>query len=217
MTASDAFSEYYAELLQGTYDGVDRVVLNAFFPLGQTGGGLRAWWRYLRGDDSTLDDEHLRDMAGTFSRRLQAFCAKQGIPVIEAQAHDRKHELAQPYLPANAKSCGLFLVIKSTAPAPIWEVKRNGEGRITEIRHRKNWPYLCQAFLLSSDRSGVGSRHDQDVQLSAVWRAGDLERSPMGGAPGTAPARRRGQGRQLLYRRQRLCGDLSSGDRVERR
>jgi hypothetical protein len=74
MTASDAFSEYYAELLQGTYDCADRVVLNAFFPLGQTGGELRAWWRYLRGDDAMLDDEHLREMAGTFSRRLQA-CA----------------------------------------------------------------------------------------------------------------------------------------------
>ena len=43
MSASDAFSEYNAELLQGTYDGADRVVLNAYFPLGQTGGGLRAW------------------------------------------------------------------------------------------------------------------------------------------------------------------------------
>jgi hypothetical protein len=91
MIASDDFSAYYAELLEGTYDCTDRIVLNAFFPLGQTGGGLRAWWRYLRGDDSTLDDDHLREMAGTFSRRLQAFCAKQGIPVIEAQARDRKN------------------------------------------------------------------------------------------------------------------------------
>jgi len=152
MTASDDFSAYYAELLQGTYDCADRIVLNAFFPLGQTGGGLRAWWRYLRGDDSTLDDDHLRDMAGTFSRRLQAFCAKQGIPVIEAQARDRKYELAQPYRPANPKFCGMFLVIKSNAPAPIWEVKRNGEGRITEIRHRKSWPYVRHFFFHLIDR-----------------------------------------------------------------
>jgi hypothetical protein len=71
MTTSDAFSEYYAELLQGIYDCANRIVLNAFFPLGQSEGGLRAWWRCLRGDDSTLDDEHLREMAGTFSRRLR--------------------------------------------------------------------------------------------------------------------------------------------------
>src|SRR5215471_18465813 len=133
MTASDAFSKYYAELLQGSYDCVDRVVLNAYFPLAQSGGGVRTWWRCLRGDDLTLDDEHLREMAGTFSRRLHAFCAKQRIPLFEAHARDRKHQLAQPYLPSNPKFYGLFLVIKSNAPAPIWQVKRNREGRITEV------------------------------------------------------------------------------------
>jgi hypothetical protein len=68
MIACDDFSQYYAELLEDTYDCVDRVVLNAFYPLGQTGGGMRTWWRCLRGDDSSLDDAHLRDMAGSFSR-----------------------------------------------------------------------------------------------------------------------------------------------------
>ena len=62
MAASDEFSEYYTELIQGTYDCVDRIVLNAFFPVGQTAGGVRSWWRWLHGDDLTLDDEHLREM-----------------------------------------------------------------------------------------------------------------------------------------------------------
>jgi hypothetical protein len=152
MTGSDAFSEYYAELLQGTYDCVDRIVLNAFFPFGQTGGGVRTWWRWLHGDDLTLDNEHLREMAGTFSRRLHAFCAKQRIPLIEAQARDRKHQLAQLHLPTDPKFCGLFLVIKSNAPAPIWEVKRNGAGQITEIRHRKSWPYVRHFYFHLIDR-----------------------------------------------------------------
>ena len=152
MTASDAFSEYYAELLQGTYDCVDRIVRNAFFPVGQTAGGIRTWWRFLRGDDLSLDDEHLREMAGTFSRRLQAFCAKHGIPLIEAQARDRKHELAQPYLPNDPNFSGLFLVIKGNAPAPIWEVKRNGNGQIIEIRHRKSWPYVRHFYFHLIDR-----------------------------------------------------------------
>ena len=81
MNTPDDFSQYYSELLEGTYDCVDRIVLNAFFPMGQTGGGMRSWWRQLHGDDSQLDDKHLRDMAGTFSRRLNAFCGKQGIPI----------------------------------------------------------------------------------------------------------------------------------------
>jgi hypothetical protein len=147
MTASDDFSQYYAELLQGTYDCVDRIVLNAFYPLGQTGGGVRTWWRCLRGDDSNLDDEHLREMAGSFSRRLHAFCMKQAIPIIEAKVGERKHELAQPYLPNDPQFCGLFLVIKGNAPAPVWEVKRNAEGRITEIRHRKSWPFVRHFYF----------------------------------------------------------------------
>jgi hypothetical protein len=154
MTAPDAFSDDYAELLQGSYDCVDRIVLNAFYPLGQTGGGLRAWWRSLPGDDSSLDDDHRRDMAGTFSRRLHGFCAQQRIALIEAQAGDRKQELAQPDLPNDPKFCGLFLVIKSNAPAAVGEVKRNGEGRITAIRHRNSWPDVRHFFFHLIDREG---------------------------------------------------------------
>lgn len=82
MNASDNFSAYYAELLEGRYDCVDRMVLNACYPMGQTGGGLRCWWRELFGNDSNLDDKHLAEMAGTFSRRLSAYCKKHEIPLI---------------------------------------------------------------------------------------------------------------------------------------
>ena len=45
-----------------------------------------------------------------------------------------------------------FLVIKSNAPAPIWEVKRNGQSRISEIRHRKSWPYVRHFYFHLIDR-----------------------------------------------------------------
>ena len=41
----DQLSTLYSGLLEGSYDCVDRVVLNAYFGMGQTGGGLRTWWR----------------------------------------------------------------------------------------------------------------------------------------------------------------------------
>jgi hypothetical protein len=104
MNPPDELSRYYAELLEGTYDCVDRVVLNAYFPMGQTGGGLRTWWRQLRGSDAELDDAHLRDLAGSFSRRVTAYCSRHGIPLIEAQAGERKHELAEPHVPRDPKS-----------------------------------------------------------------------------------------------------------------
>ncbi len=142
MNTPDEFSTYYADLLEGSYDCVDRIVLNAYFPLGHSGGGLRSWWRLLRGSDDDLDDSHLRDLAGTFSRRLRAFCSKSKIEIIEAQAGERKHELAAPHLPTDPKFRGLFLVIAGSARAPVWEVTRTAAGRIVEVRHRKKWPFV---------------------------------------------------------------------------
>src|ERR1700757_4481748 len=152
MNTPDDFSQYHAELLNGIYDCVDRIVLNAFCPWGQTGGGMRSGWRSLHRDDSQLDDKHLREMAGTFSRRLHAFCAKQGIPIIEARSGERKHELAEPHVPKDPTFRGLFLVITGNAPAPTWEVKRNSDGRITEVRHRKNWPLVKHYYFHIMDR-----------------------------------------------------------------
>lgn len=147
MKATDEFSSYYAELLEGRYDCVDRMVLNAYFSMGQTGGGLRFWWRQLYGDDSKLDDKHLMEMAGTLSRRVSAHCKKHNIPLIEAQTGERKHEMAEEYLPKNPEFQGLFLVITGRAPAPIWEVMRNAKGQIIEVRHRKKWPHVKHYFF----------------------------------------------------------------------
>jgi hypothetical protein len=47
MKQPDEFSEYYADLLEGRYDCVDRIVLTGYFPLGQQGSGFRYWWRKL--------------------------------------------------------------------------------------------------------------------------------------------------------------------------
>lgn len=152
MNPPDELSAYYAELLEGTYDCVDRIVLNAYFPLGQTGGGLRTWWRRLRGTDADLDNEHLRDLAGTFSRRVRAYCQAEGIPLVEAQVGERKHQLAEPHLPKDPQFRGLFLVITGNAPAPVWEVKHNPQGQIIEIQHRRQWPFVKHYYFHLMDR-----------------------------------------------------------------
>ena len=151
MNAPDELSSYYAQLLEGTCDCVDRIVLNAYFPMGQSGGGLRAWWRLLHGDDRQLDNDHLRQMAGTFSRRLSAYCAQHKIPLIEALAGQRKHELAEAHLPQDAKFRGLFLVITGKAPAPIREVKRNAQNQIIEVQHRRQWPRVKHYYFHLQD------------------------------------------------------------------
>ena len=71
MQLQDDFTLYHKDLLDGHYDCVDRIVLNGYFPLGQQGGGFRTWWRMLNGSDDGLDQKHLQNMAGRFSRRLR--------------------------------------------------------------------------------------------------------------------------------------------------
>src|ERR1022692_5003474 len=91
MIANDSFSQYYGELLDGTYDCVDRIVLNAYFPLGCSPGGFRVWWRLLYGADDNLDDTHLMRLAGRFGRRVYGWAKKNKVPVIKCTGKERPH------------------------------------------------------------------------------------------------------------------------------
>ena len=48
MFTDDLLSSAYADLLDGQYDCVDRIILNAYFPLACSPGGFRTWWRASR-------------------------------------------------------------------------------------------------------------------------------------------------------------------------
>jgi hypothetical protein len=130
MKMADAFSTRYQDLLAGTYDCVDRIVLNAYFPLAQSPGGFRHWWRTLCGGDDTLDDTHVMRFAGHFSRRVQAFAKKSGIPLIFCDRGERKHEVAEPHVPSDPAFRGVFCILVGRAPAPVRKVKRFGKGGI---------------------------------------------------------------------------------------
>ena len=102
---TDGLSTLYRDLLGGSYDCVDRVVLNAYFPLGGSPGGFRTWWRALYGTDDNLDNAHLIRMAGRFSRRIYGWAAKHKIPVTKCSANERPHEaLEEPQGAENASS-----------------------------------------------------------------------------------------------------------------
>lgn len=60
MPMLDSFTDYYSSYLDATYDCVDRIVLNAYFPMGCSPPAFRTWWRQLKGSDEHLDNEHLK-------------------------------------------------------------------------------------------------------------------------------------------------------------
>jgi hypothetical protein len=146
MNISDEFTAYHQELLEGTYDCVDRIVVNAYYPLGQRAGGFRTWWRQLTGPDETLDRAHLERMAGRFKRRLQTYAEKHKIPFIHCEMGERKHEKADEYLPSQPDFKGLFVIFVGRAPAPVWEVDRSPKGVIHLFR-KKKWPYVNHYYF----------------------------------------------------------------------
>jgi hypothetical protein len=119
---ADRLTHQYQDLLEGTYDCVDRIVLNAYFRPGHSGGGFRVWWRRLTGSDVSLDNAHLMRLAGRFSRRVRAYAKAKGIPVIDCAVDERKHELAEQHVTTTTVTEGVFLILVGRAQAPVWDV-----------------------------------------------------------------------------------------------
>ena len=139
---ADDFSGRYGDLLTGSYDCVDRVVLNAFFPMGHNPGGFRCWWRRLHdGSDDQLDDTHLMRMAGRFARRVKAWGAANGVPVIFCKAGERKHLIAEDYRDTHSVGPGVFLILVAKAPATVWKVTRSARGVITSLEKKREYIY----------------------------------------------------------------------------
>jgi hypothetical protein len=138
---ADDFSARYGDLINGSYDCVDRVVLNAWFPMGVNPGGFRTWWRRLHGGDDQLDNTHLMRMAGRFARRVKAWAAANGVPVIFCKAGERKHLIAEQYLETHVITTGVFLILAAKAPAAVWKVHRSARGVITNLEKKREYVY----------------------------------------------------------------------------
>lgn len=138
----DQFSEHYQDLIEDSYDCVDRIVLNAYFAKAQGPGGMRVWWRDLYGSDENLDTNHLMRMAGRFSRRVRAWGKAKGIPVVDCAPKEKKFETAATYLAKHDGKPGVFLVLVAKAKAPVWEVLQSKSGTIIDIHRKKPMPFV---------------------------------------------------------------------------
>jgi len=141
MLLADEFSSYIAELLQGSYDCVDRIALRAYFRPGCTSGGFLIWWnRLFPGKVPT--QESLRSMAGDFARRVKAFSQKHKIPLQYCEIGDRhKYQKAEKVRPNDPDFQGIFLILVARAPAPVWEVKKSRRGKLL-LRRARSWPLV---------------------------------------------------------------------------
>jgi hypothetical protein len=123
---SESLTNRYAGLLQGSYDCVDRVMLNGYFGLAHSAGGFRLWWKQLTGGKEPLDRNHLMRMAGHFSRRLRAHAQAHRIPMVYCQPGTNQHQLAEEYRAKTSISQGVFVILVGRSPAPVWDASWSG-------------------------------------------------------------------------------------------
>jgi hypothetical protein len=148
-------------------------VLNAWFPMGVNPGGLRTWWRRLHGgSDDQLDNTHLMRMAGRFARRVKAWAAANGVPLVFCTAGQRKHLIAEEYLETHVVSPGVFLILAAKAPASVWKVRRSARGVITNTEEKREYVYHYSFHIMDpalrvrrGRRAGRGHRVHQGGEL----------------------------------------------------
>ena len=87
----------------------------------------------MYGNDDNLDKTNLMRLAGRFSRRLQSYAEAHQIPFIRSSSDERKHLVAQQYLPQDPQFIGLFLVLVSRASGLVWDVSHTPDGRIGHL------------------------------------------------------------------------------------
>jgi hypothetical protein len=131
----------YSNLLTGSYDCVDRIVLNAYFSLGHSPGGFRTWWRRWHDDgDDSLDNARLMRLAGRFARRVRTWAAVNAVPVIDCKAGERKHLIAEQHLREHPGiGPGVFMILVARAPATTWDVQRSRGGVIRNLAKKASY------------------------------------------------------------------------------
>jgi len=153
MRYKDKITEHYQEVIEGTYDCIDRLVLNAYYPQLLIPGGFRNWYRDLKGSDKDLDNAALMRMAGRFGRRVKAYCESEKIPLTFFKPGERKHEAAELLIPKEPSFSGIFAVFVSRAMGLLWDIKRFKMGGW--ISARKKHVHLLTTFrFISLIKSG---------------------------------------------------------------
>lgn len=154
----DKLSSRYQDFLDGSYECIDRIVLNAYFQFGQRPAGFRTWWRQLEGSDEKLDKAHLMRMAGRLARRLRAHAKAHQIPVVDCAPEERKHTLAEQYLPRDPSFTGIFVILVGRAPAPVWDVQRSKNGKIVNLERKIQYVNHYYFHILDPDWGHVTVR-----------------------------------------------------------
>ena len=169
MRTPDELSTYVADLLEGTYDCVDRITLRGYYPLGQTSGGLLTWWNQLF-SNTPLTEERLRKLAGDFGRRVDGYASKHKIPLRYFASRGERQ--ARPSGKASSRGSEVsrgvcHLCVQSVGAGLASQKQQGGQSGPAPAQELA----VGQSLPFSHCRPRVGTCDDPDERPSAVWLA----------------------------------------------
>ena len=137
---------------------MDRIVPNAYYPLGGLSGGFRTGWRRLIGGsdaegDAVLDNTHLMRLAGRFAWWVRAWAADNAVPVIDCTAGERKHLIAEETR-ARIRWDRACHDPGRQGPATVWDVRRSADGTVIGGLARKRTFVNHYSFHIMDSRWG---------------------------------------------------------------
>jgi hypothetical protein len=146
------FVETYRNILDGVYLCFDRIVINGYFRLLNSPGGMVTWFRRLEPDKPLTKNQLLR-FAYRATRRLYAFAAANKIQILENVEDERKHEVAQAHLKNFEKEQGIFLIMKVREMAPVYDSQIPKTKPDTASPHLdKKFRYVSYYYFHIKDR-----------------------------------------------------------------
>ena len=136
MKNKDTLGTHYEDLIEGSYDSIDRMVINAYSDLLHSAGGLRHWWRNMYGDDSDLTTNRLMRLSARYHRSVKSWCRSSNVPFISFKTGERKSEKAKALQPKQGGFEGIFAVFLARSTALLWTVYRKN-NKIVNIGRKK--------------------------------------------------------------------------------
>lgn len=154
MIGDDAFSRYYAPLLNDMYDVVDRITINARFRFACGPGGFRKWWFDRFGTFDNLNNTFLMRQAGRYGRRVHGWAKKHHIAIVDCHKGVRKDRLARDYMPQDPNFTGVFVIFTTRRPSPVWRVRRSPKNPDSfHLERKKPYPWVKHYHFHIMDRT----------------------------------------------------------------
>ena len=102
---------------------IDRMCLNAYVPLLQSGGGTAAFFRGVRGNP-VPSSALMAPMTRRFVSAIERFAQRQGIDLVRFERFERKDERTQTYLRRFEDTEGVLYIGKAQEKARVVRTER---------------------------------------------------------------------------------------------